>query len=350
MGVDVSAEIGAAERWIGARSSETRVSRLFRRIAAALVLFAVVSHNCASFAWNDTGHMTVALIAYRRLSDAQKHQVGEILKRHPHYQSYLLDGKPAGVDDGEWAFLKAATWPDFVRPGKPGSRPESITKYHHGPWHYIDIPFVDPRDKDQFDPAAIKAQAPNVLTELPTCVEKLSRSDTSAEDRAVNLAWVEHLIGDMHQPLHCIMLFSEYHKQGDMGGNALAVRMGDVPINLHAYWDCLLGNGTNYTTIDFLATTVTASPVYDPEKMPELKQHESIDSWANESYELGKGIVYNGGELHTASWRAWQNGTIKKDDIPPLPEGYEANARALASRRIALAGYRLEKVLAAALH
>jgi hypothetical protein len=325
------------------------VGRLMGRMAAALVLIAVAAHDCASFAWNDTGHMTVALIAYRGLSDAQRHEIAEILKHHPHYKSFLLDGKPADVDEGQWAFLKAATWPDWVRPGR--GKADSITKYHHGPWHYIDIPFVDPRDTGQFDPATIKAQAPNILTELPSCVEKLGRSDTSPEDRAVNLAWVEHLVGDMHQPLHCIMLFSEYHKQGDMGGNALGVRMsGDQPINLHAFWDCLLGNGNNYTTIDFLATQITASPVYDAEKMPELKQHVSIDSWAHESYELGKGIVYNNGDLRTATWRAWQNGTIKKDDVPPLPEGYEANARELACRRVALAGYRLEKVLAAALH
>lgn len=318
--------------------------RLILPLLAACLL---IDHGTAR-AWNDTGHMTVALIAYRRLSDGQKRQIAAILKGHPHYRSFLLDGKPPEADEGEWAFLKAATWPDWVRPGKPGSTPV-ITKYHHGPWHYVDIPFVVPRDKDMFDLATIQPRPPTILTELPDCVAKFSRADSSAEDRAVYLSWTEHLIGDLHQPLHCIMLYSEVHKQGDMGGNALAVRPRDVPINLHAYWDCLLGTGTSYTEIDFLANTITALPANDPEKMPELKQHPSVDSWATESFELAKGIVYLNGDLRTESWRAWQNGQLKKEEVPELPPGYEANARELACRRAALAGYRLATVLNQAL-
>ena len=70
----------------------------------------------AGAAWNDTGHMTVAEIAYRQLDDAQKQKVADILKQHPHYQLLLHAHVPEGVDADEWAFLKAATWPDFVRP------------------------------------------------------------------------------------------------------------------------------------------------------------------------------------------------------------------------------------------
>ena len=130
----------------------------------------------AVFAWNETGHMTVALIAYRRLSDEQKKQIGEILKSHPHYQLFLIEGKPADVDEGEWAFLKAASWPDFVRPY--GNKPETITKYHHGPWHYVDVPFVVPKDKDAIDASQLKPNDPSLLTALPDCMTKLGRTDT----------------------------------------------------------------------------------------------------------------------------------------------------------------------------
>ncbi len=321
-----------------------------RRLLVLLLIACFFADATGAHAWNDTGHMTVALIAYRRLSDSQKHQIAAILKGHPHYKLYLLDGKPPDVDEGEWAFIKAATWPDWVRPGKPGNRPDTITKYHHGPWHYVDFPFVVPADKDKFDLAALKPRAPTLLTQLPECVAQFSRADSSAEDRAVNLCWTEHLIGDMHQPLHCIMLYSEFHKLGDMGGNALAIRPRDIPINLHAYWDCLLGTGTSYTEIDFLANTITTSETHNPDKMPELKQHQSLDSWANESFELAKGIVYLNGSLRTENWRAWQNGQLKKEDVPELPPGYEANARELACRRVALAGYRLATVLQQSLH
>ena len=316
-----------------------------RRITVALLLACVCMHSSAALAWNDTGHMTVALIAYRRLTDRQKKQIAEILKGHPHYQSFLLAGKPADVDDGQWAFLKAATWADFVRPGKSGSKPESITKYHHGPWHYIDRPWILPQDKDLFEGVAPKLDASNILTELPQCVAKFGRSDSSAEDRAVYLCWIEHLVGDLHQPLHCIGVYSEHFRQSDMGGTALAIRAGDKPLNFHGYWDDLLGTSTSYTAIDFLETTITAAPVHDPAKMRELKEHPSLDSWVDESYQLAKGIVYLNGTLRTASWRAWDNGQIKKEDVPELPTGYAANARELACRRVALAGYRLATIL-----
>ena len=80
--------------------------------------------------------------------------------------------------------------------------------------------------------------------------------------------------------------------------------------------------------IDFLETTICAAPAHDPSKMPELKRHETLASWADESFEDAKDIAYLGGELKTANMRAWENNQISKDDVPELPIGYEANARA----------------------
>ena len=318
-----------------------------RRITLALLLIWTCFHAGGALAWNDTGHMTVALIAYRRLTDDQRQKIAAILKGHPHYQSFLLDGKPAEVDEGQWAFLKAATWPDWVRPSRPGApaKPDTVTKYHHGPWHYIDRPWILPRDKAQFDAAALKPDPSNILTELPECVAKFGRSDTSAEDKAVYLCWIEHLVGDLHQPLHCIGVYSEHFPKSDQGGTQLAVRAGDMPLNFHGYWDDLLGTSTAYTAIDFLETTITAAPAHDPEKMRELKDHPALASWVDESYEDAKAIAYLNGQLKSASWRAWENRQIQKEDVPELPIGYAANARELACRRVALAGYRLAKIL-----
>src|SRR4051794_38397343 len=85
-----------------------------------------------TLAWNNTGHMLVALVAYRQLDDAQKKEIAEILAHHPHYESFLIERTPEGVSKEEWAFLRAATWPDYVRPAYPGrpQKPPSITKYH----------------------------------------------------------------------------------------------------------------------------------------------------------------------------------------------------------------------------
>ena len=314
-----------------------------RLLTVSLVLALVLQCVAPAQAWNDTGHMVVALIAYRRLSDSQKQQVTEILKAHPHYKLFLLAGKPDDVDAGEWAFMKAATWPDFIRPY--GGKPEEITKYHHGPWHYVDFPFVAPNNKDVVGIVAAKPNEPNLLTVMPDCVAKLTRSDSTAEERAINLCWILHLVGDVHQPLHTVSMYSEDYKHGDMGGNALAIRSRGTPMNLHAYWDDLLGTGKTYLAIDQIATTITASSVHDPTKMPELKKHPNLASWAAESHDLAVALAYLNGDLKTASWRAWENRQIQSDDIPELPPGYEANARDLACRRVALAGYRLADLL-----
>ena len=63
--------------------------------------------------------------------------------------------------------------------------------------------------------------------------------------------------------------------------------------------------------------------------MPEMKQHQTLPSWADESHEDAIAIAYLGGELKVANWQAWESRQIQKDDVPELPTGYEANAREL---------------------
>ena len=297
----------------------------------------------ALFAWNETGHMTVALIAYRRLPDDLKKKFGEILKSHPHYQLFLIEGKPADVDEGEWAFLKAATWPDFVRPY--GNKPEEITKYHNGPWHYVDVPFVPPKEKDAIDASQLKVNDTSLVTVLPDCLAKVGRADTTTEDKAINLCWVLHLVGDVHQPLHCAALFRPITSSATREETRWRSGSRGVPMRLHGYWDDLLGTGTTYVAIDQIAVTITTSSVHDPDKMPELKKHTTLASWVTESHDYAVALAYLDGRLKFASWRAFENREIQKDDIPELPPGYEANARDLACRRVALAGYRLADLL-----
>ena len=80
-----------------------------RRLICVCILLATILFPTISFAWNDTGHMTVALIAYRQLSDHQKQQIADLLKQHPHYALYLSAQAPQGVNVDEWAFIRAAT-------------------------------------------------------------------------------------------------------------------------------------------------------------------------------------------------------------------------------------------------
>src|SRR5690349_9220075 len=111
---------------------------MHRFFGAVVCVCAILAFAVPARAWNYTGHMTVALIAYRQLDQAQQAQIGKILKSHPHYKRFLLGDRPADVSEGEWAFLRAAIWPDWVRPAAPGTgdrfKGPEITRYHNGGW------------------------------------------------------------------------------------------------------------------------------------------------------------------------------------------------------------------------
>ena len=87
-----------------------------RKWVVAGAILTLLSAPGKAVAWNNTGHMTVALIAYRELTDGQKLAIAKVLKEHPHYEEFLAADRPAKVSENEWAFLRAATWPDWVRP------------------------------------------------------------------------------------------------------------------------------------------------------------------------------------------------------------------------------------------
>jgi hypothetical protein len=47
--------------------------------------------------------------------------------------------------------------------------------------------------------------------------ESVVKKENDAERRAVALAWLFHLVGDIHQPLHTTELFSVEYPNGDRG-------------------------------------------------------------------------------------------------------------------------------------
>ena len=315
------------------------------KICGVLLLFFVLLTQ-TTHAWNDTGHMTVAELAWRNLSASKRTAISNLLKQHPHYSLLLATNVPAGVDTNEWVFLKAATWPDMVRPnfGAPHPKPPEIIKYHHDKWHYINLPYVWPADAGHaFN---TNYSATNILWALSNAVSVLKDANESTTNQAVSLCWVLHLIGDVHQPLHATMIFATNYPHGDAGGNALAVaEPGLQPTNLHAFWDDLLGTGTSYHFIDTLADGLEAGSPYDATKTKEYKKNTTYPSWAHESCAAAQAFAYLDGELKFADWNDYSTNKFSATAVPVLAGSYVSNAENLAHRRIALAGQRLAKVL-----
>lgn len=314
-------------------------------------------------AWNYAGHMIVAKIAWLKLSPEQRAKVSFVLKHHPHYATHLAAGKPNDVEVDEWAFLRAATWPDMIRPRKGFSEDKISThpvyRFHRGPWHYIDYPYRAGESIGEKLPAPLPAES-DILRQLPLSIDVATTgaddparlSDVGpAANRAVRLCWLLHLIGDLHQPLHSTALVDPRvfpdGQHDDQGGNLIAVRAAadGKPLRLHSYWDGLLGSDTRYDSVAKFAAELLAEPALAADKVPELA-HTTVAEWTRESFEHAVESVYLNGKLPVVSYVAFDEGRIAAADVPVLPDEAQQNARKLARRRVVLAGLRIAKQLA----
>jgi imidazolonepropionase-like amidohydrolase len=292
------------------------------KLLALVFLFALTP---PAFGWNEKGHLVTARLAWRQLTEAQRARVTALLKKHPHYEEFLLARKAEGFSEDEWAFLRAATWADWVRS-------HHREQFDRPTWHYINHPIVPAGsavDPAQHEPPA---KQENVVNQLAVCVEKV-RTGTEQE-QAVYFTWLFHLVGDIHQPLHCTAVYSERFPDGDRGGNLAFIRVGSRPTNLHAFWDGLLGTGT--TTGDIGKDVLEIEKVME-EKADDIKKelaaHQSFESWGREGLELSRRVVYLNGGLKVAAGR--------DDDAPEAPGGYAASACRTARVQIGKAGARL---------
>jgi hypothetical protein len=285
-------------------------------------------------AWNATGHRIISAIAYDRLTPVARAKVDELIKHHPDYATLFT----AGGANARGAFLYASTWPDVIRgdmrfydetrpdfaqtPLLPGFASMS----RHVTWHYYDIPFAPDGAKTHVQ------QPPHALSELRRMLANIA--DEPAAEAAYDLPWLEHILGDVHQPLHATTRFLRAQPKGDAGGNFVFVMSNTLPTNpgqaipLHAYWDNLAGTDTSDAAVNQFAAGVMAE--YPAPSDFNLNPNR----WLKESFKLDRSDVYSFG-LATGT----------KDQPLHLSPEYDARAKTIARQRIALAGYRLAAVL-----
>jgi hypothetical protein len=271
--------------------------------------------------------MVIATEAFRELSPKCQAKVTEILKAHPDYERWrkAYEGEAKSLDLDMYVFMKASTWPDEIR--RKGS------EHDHPKWHYIDYPLRAPRFRFE--------RAPNpdddILFGLAKSEKTLGAWRSSPEARAVALSWLIHLVGDIHQPLHCCSFFSEEYPEGDKGGNEFFVSPGGRGIRLHSFWDGLLGTRSNMRA--HLNEAIRLETEHPRRSLKELKSAKP-KGWSREGRDLALEFAYMNGNLR---------GSKSAESAPALPEGYAKAAKELAERQGALAGYRLadkvEKIL-----
>jgi hypothetical protein len=322
-----------------------------RRLACLLLLVGLLTvPTRRTAAWNELGHMVVAKVAYDQMSDGLKLRIFNTLKAHPHYEEYLAKNCPEGVGIQEWVLLRASIWPDWIRHRRDKeTRGERVTKYSRPDDHYVNLPFIDPTRLALLKDLKPELDKHDILGAYGQRLSELNLREASLEDKAVALCWLFHLIGDVHQPLHCATFYSAQFPQGDRGGTRFGLSVGGKRHQLHKFWDELLGDVPGkdddaaprqaklYQRIAESAQSLRALE-YSRELLTELTENPTFPSWVRESHQWAVTVGYRNGTLKGLPTDKDGNAPA---EAPEAGNDYETTARALARKRAALAGHRL---------
>lgn len=301
-----------------------------------LFLFLTIAASVSVKAWDDAGHKTIAYIAWNQMSPEARERAFKILMSAPEDSDlsvfYLQDSRLADVKKRE-LFMIAATWADIVRDRKFKVRAE---KYHHSNWHYADTFWTTENGQVKIlpNPGDEGGKAVEKLVEFDKALKNAAATD---EEKAIALAWVLHLGGDIHQPLHTSARITDLEPKGDQGGNLFSLSPKDAPRegsdNLHWFWDSILGrviarsNMSDEQYIPMLGDMIAKK--YPAADMQSQLATGNFDEWQKSSFKVATSEVF------PADLIRYETPTAK----------YRRNAFSVSEGQIALAGYRLGAML-----
>lgn len=267
------------------------------------ILFSLIPIN--ALAWNAMGHMVIANIAYEQLKPDVREKVdllvGSLNKEYPDMAT----------------FLNLAYWPDSLRS-------QQIETFTH--WHYIDIPYSS--DGTQIDNSVIDTD--NAVWALKKIQVVVRNKRANPYDRARFLSFLIHIVGDLHQPLHTVSLFSKAHPHGDKGGNMYMIQYDGQKINTHYLWDKGVGafESKNSRSVDHAKELALGlMQQYPAESFGDRATNLNPTDWASEGFENARKYVYS----------------TPENQVPSAT--YLVTGRQIAEEQAALAGYRLANLL-----
>ena len=343
-----------------------------RRACIAPLALLLLPLATPSQAWNDFGHELVARIAWQELEPEVRNRVVALLRQAPADSrmhcldlnqdrrgecgrfAYRLNSAPTAADGDRILFERAAYWADLAR---------ELEKYNRPTWHYVGWTWRQEADGTARD-TDLPVPEPNVVSQLQELA--LSVADTSGrpDKRAIHLAWIFHLAGDVHQPLHAASRVTERRdeREGDRGGNGFGLDEGNR--NLHAFWDGALDGQTwagRRQSVLAEFTRASGEPP-NPEQFwaafGEVRDREfealkdRIAAEARSRHPLDDATR---AELKSGDFEAWaqeSNQIVRKSLYPTdlargaaPPAAYADLAYDTALERAALAGYRLADLL-----
>jgi hypothetical protein len=258
-----------------------------RQLVSLLLLVCFSAFNpIPANAWGPNGHRIVAIIAARHLKPKTKKAIEDIL------------GKDVTL-------ASVANYADAIRNSKPETKN----------FHYVDIPkdatnYVESRDCKDTE------KGDCVIKALERFSKQVVDQNESLASRRFALKFIVHLVGDLHQPLHC----ADNH---DVGGNNVSVTWFGKSTNLHKVWDSAIINEAELSDDEF------ADALDDEltDQQVAAIENGTVLSWVLESHKAAHDFAYVIPASHALSQTY-----------------YDRNAP-VVDRQLLRAGLRLAKVL-----
>jgi S1/P1 Nuclease len=298
---------------------------LLAAVSVVVVLFG--AGLGAASAWNDTGHQVISLIAWGTMSERTRGTVVALMRQAPGGAGlaslFAQDNRPLAVRQREF-FRRASTWPDIVRSEQPAAR----HAFHRPTWHHRSF-FWRQEAAGPVDLPNMPVNEENVVERLGHLAAVLADPSQPSTERAVGAAWLLHLAGDVHQPLHCSTRVTARDPDGDRGGNEFELR-GQ---SLHAYWDGMLDKAVQRRSDEGTGAYLDRAAGLVVARHPRILMEGQLklgkfEDWARESLVAAK-------EAYPATLRRGQE-----------PSGsYRQQAVRVGMERAALAAYRLAATL-----
>jgi hypothetical protein len=247
-------------------------------VTAACLALAGYSNDASS--WGPEGHTAIGIIAVEQLQPRALHELESIVS-------------PLTKE----AMAQACNWPDDLRETEAGK--------WSSPLHYVNIPrgeqtYSMARDcpVPPQDLAGADRPARFCVTEsIKHFAAELGDRQATREERWQAFAWLCHLVGDLHQPLHA-------GYADDRGGNDVEVVFDDETIDLHEFWDSALiqhkAGSWQYL--------VGELGVFPHREEGSVWSPAMVDDWTTESHKLDVSFVYPAPERIDASYasQSWQ--------------------------------------------
>lgn len=267
-------------------------------------------YGSSAFFWGANGHRVVAEICDYHLSEKAKIEVANIL--------------------GKEYITEVTNWPDYVKAEKGWDFASS--------WHYttidLDESISEVRAEYAKDPAINDAlEAMDLMINIlkgdevsskffEDLMTKNKANPLNGSVKATALAFLVHLVGDIHQPLHV-------GKNKDSGGNKISVLFFSEQTNSHSVWDTKIIEHERLSYTEFAHFINKLSP-------EEVASHQNatIDDWVRES------ITYREHIYNTL-----YDYTDRDTGLPSFSWQYQHDNIIIVKERLLQSGVRLAGIL-----